>query len=76
MKFKCPSGLSAVSIGGETFNVVDGIIETPDEGNYAGFLAPHGVTPLIEEPAQDNAEEGADDAPAKQSKKRAAKNAD
>lgn len=43
MKFKGPEGTTSISVGGECFNVGDdGLIETPDNGNYASLLAPHG----------------------------------
>lgn len=43
MKFKGPEGTNSISVGGECFNVGDdGLVETPDNGNYASLLAPHG----------------------------------
>ncbi|OQS41136.1 hypothetical protein [Chromobacterium haemolyticum] len=43
VKFKCPEGVSSVSVGGEQFNAdEDGFIEAHD--NLAGLLEPHGFT--------------------------------
>lgn len=52
MKYKAPENAGpSVSVGGATFNIVDGIVELPDEGNYAGALEPFGYTALPPEPA-------------------------
>lgn len=46
-KWKCPDDAGpGVSIGGEWFENVDGVIETPDGEGYAMALAPHGYTHL------------------------------
>lgn len=43
MKFKAPEGCTGISVGGEFFTVNEkGLIEVPDDGNYAAMLAPHG----------------------------------
>lgn len=48
MKFKGPEGATSISVGGECFNVGDdGLIETPDNGEYASLLAPHGFVPHV-----------------------------
>jgi hypothetical protein len=54
MKFKAPADATSISVGGETFNVDEtGHVKTPDHGDYAGLLAPHGYTPVAEDaPAQ------------------------
>ncbi|KMN36501.1 hypothetical protein VI26_06580 [Chromobacterium sp. LK1] len=56
-KFKCPEGVSSVSVGGEQFNADDeGFIEAHD--NLAGLLEPHGFTREKEpKPPQAGAEE-------------------
>lgn len=52
MKFKGPENTTSISVGGECFNVgEDGLIETPDNGNYASLLAPHGFEQVAAEPA-------------------------
>lgn len=52
MKFKGPEGTTSISVGGECFNVGDdGMIETPDNGNYASLLAPHGFEVHVVEAA-------------------------
>lgn len=52
MKFKGPKETTSISVGGECFNVGDdGLIETPDNGNYASLLAPHGFEPHFVEAA-------------------------
>lgn len=49
MKFKGPENVTSISVGGECFNVGDdGLIETPDNGNYASLLAPHGFEVHVE----------------------------
>lgn len=49
MKFKGPENVTSISVGGECFNVGDdGLIETPDNGEYASLLAPHGFLPHFE----------------------------
>lgn len=48
MKFKGPENVTSISVGGECFNVgEDGLIETPDNGEYASLLAPHGFEPHL-----------------------------
>lgn len=48
MKFKGPENVTSISVGGECFNVGDdGLIETPDNGEYASLLAPHGFEPHV-----------------------------
>ncbi|MGR2663671.1 hypothetical protein ACUXVY_18965 [Chromobacterium haemolyticum] len=58
-KFKCPDGVSSVSVGGEQFNADDeGFIEAHD--NLAGLLEPHGFTREKEpKPPQAGAEQAA-----------------
>lgn len=55
-KWKCPDDAGAgVSIGGEWFENVDGVIETPDGESYALALAPFGyvhMPPTAEELAE------------------------
>lgn len=42
-KWKAPENAGPnVSVGGQTFNIVDGVVELPDEGNYASALIPFG----------------------------------
>jgi hypothetical protein len=49
MKFKAPAGCTSVSVSGETFNADDdGTFTLPDEGSYAGLLAPHGFVQVNE----------------------------
>lgn len=49
MKFNAPLGATSISVGGECFNVENGQIETPDHGEYANLLAPHGFTVVVPE---------------------------
>lgn len=52
MKFQGPQGINSISVGGECFNVGDdGLVETPDNGEYASLLAPHGFVPFHEKQA-------------------------
>lgn len=39
---KAPASASSLSVGGETFEVVNGIVEVPEE--HAHHLEPHGFT--------------------------------
>jgi len=45
MKFKAPEGCNSINVGGEEFTVdKNGLIETPDGGDYLSLVAPHGFT--------------------------------
>ena len=63
MKFQGPKGTTGASVGGQFFPANKrGVVETPDDGEYAWALAPHGFTPIADKVAQDAeaAEEVAD----------------
>ena len=50
MKFQGPKGTTGASVGGQFFPAnKKGVIETPDDGEYAWALAPHGFTPIVED---------------------------
>ena len=49
MKFQGPKGTTGASVGGQFFKANKrGVIETPDDGEYAWALAPHGFTPIAD----------------------------
>ena len=46
MKFKGEAGTTGISVGGQFFQAdADGVVEVPDDGNYAQALAPFGFVP-------------------------------
>jgi hypothetical protein len=48
-KWKAPEDAGpSVSIGGQTFNIVKGVVELPNEGEYASALIPFGYEPIPE----------------------------
>jgi hypothetical protein len=50
MKFHAPKGCNEANIGGQNFQVNEhGHIETPDHGDYASLLAPHGFVPVVDD---------------------------
>lgn len=54
MKFQGPKGTTGASVGGQFFPANKrGVIETPDDGEYAWALAPHGFTPIADKVAQE-----------------------
>jgi hypothetical protein len=57
MKFQGPKGTTGASVGGQFFPANKrGVIETPDDGEYAWALAPHGFTPIADKVAQEDEE--------------------
>lgn len=47
MKFKGVAGTTGISVGGQFFQAdADGVVEVPDDGNYAQALAPFGFVPV------------------------------
>ena len=59
MKFQGPKGTNGASVGGQFFQANKrGVIETPDDGEYAWALAPHGFAPIADKAEQ--TEEAAD----------------
>ena len=68
MKFQGPKGTTGASVGGQFFQANKrGVIETPDDGEYAWALAPHGFTPIADKAAQ-GAEAAGEVADAEQAK--------
>lgn len=60
MKFQGPKGTTGASVGGQFFQANKrGVIETPDGGEYAWALAPHGFTPIADA-ARQEAEQAAE----------------
>jgi hypothetical protein len=46
-RWKAPANAGpSVSVGGATFNVVDSVVELPDEGDYTTALVPFGYEPI------------------------------
>ena len=46
-KWKAPDNAGpSVSVGGATYNIVDGVVELPDDGNYLTALIPFGYEPI------------------------------
>ncbi len=64
MKYKCPKGVTSVSVGGDAYNVGrGGIVEIPDEKNVVAMLAPHGIVPVDDtQAAKTKADETGEDA--------------
>lgn len=57
MKFKAPADTGSCNIGGQHYEVVDGILEVPDNGDYIGLLSSHGFTFI----SSDQVDDGCDD---------------
>jgi hypothetical protein len=64
MKFKGSKDSTGVSVGGQYFPAKKGVIEVPDNGDYASLLAPHGFKPVSDDEsaksAGSNKDAGAD----------------
>lgn len=53
MKFKGEAGTTGISVGGQFFSAdADGVVEVPDDGNYAQALAPFGFVPVTDDPGK------------------------
>ena len=65
MKFQGQKGTTGASVGGQFFPANKrGVIETPDDGEYAWALAPHGFTPIADKAAQASEQAGPEAQPA------------
>ncbi len=53
--YKAPEGITSISVGGQHFNVVDGIVTVPDDHDDA-ILRSNGFTPVAVEPAVETKE--------------------